>query len=74
MLFAGDDTTDEDALGRLGQDDVGVKVGLDFTQAQTVVDNRGPLFAPPAGEAGARRFARVMTGLLRTWRRIPFLP
>ena len=45
-----------------------------FTQTQTVVDNRGPLFVPPAGEAGARRFARVMTGLLRTWRRIPFLP
>ncbi|MDQ5840853.1 MAG: trehalose-phosphatase [Chloroflexota bacterium] len=34
VVFAGDDTTDEDALGRLVQGDLGVKVGLDFTQAQ----------------------------------------
>jgi len=34
VLFAGDDTTDEDALARLEPGDVGVKVGLDFTQAQ----------------------------------------
>jgi len=33
-IFAGDDTTDEDALARLLPGDVGVKVGLDFTQAQ----------------------------------------
>ena len=33
-VFAGDDTTDEDALARLLPGDVGVKVGLDFTQAQ----------------------------------------
>lgn len=32
--FAGDDTTDEDALARLLPGDLGVKVGLDFTQAQ----------------------------------------
>jgi trehalose 6-phosphate phosphatase len=38
VLFAGDDTTDEDAFGRLGQGDVGVKVGLDFTQAQYRVE------------------------------------
>lgn len=38
VIFAGDDTTDEDALGRLGPDDVGVKVGLDFTQAQYRVE------------------------------------
>ena len=38
VLFAGDDTTDEDALARLGQPDVGVKVGLDFTQAQFRVE------------------------------------
>ncbi|MBD1543863.1 trehalose-phosphatase [Arthrobacter sp. IA7] len=38
VLFAGDDTTDEDALARLGQDDLGVKVGLDFTQAQFRVE------------------------------------
>jgi trehalose 6-phosphate phosphatase len=34
VLFAGDDVTDEDALGRLEPGDVGVKVGLDFTQAE----------------------------------------
>src|SRR5690606_9219220 len=45
-----------------------------FTYPQTVTVNRGPIVAPPRGEAGARRFAKVLTGLLRTWRRIPFLP
>jgi trehalose 6-phosphate phosphatase len=34
MVFAGDDVTDEDAMGRLLPDDVGIKVGMDFTQAQ----------------------------------------
>jgi trehalose 6-phosphate phosphatase len=38
VLFAGDDTTDEDALARLQPGDVGVKVGLDFTQAQFRVE------------------------------------
>jgi trehalose 6-phosphate phosphatase len=38
ILFAGDDVTDEDALGRLMGDDVGIKVGLDFTQAQYRVE------------------------------------
>ncbi|GAA3404185.1 trehalose-phosphatase [Pseudarthrobacter polychromogenes] len=38
VLFAGDDTTDEDALARLEPGDVGVKVGLDFTQAQYRVE------------------------------------
>lgn len=38
VVFAGDDTTDEDALGRLLPGDVGVKVGLDFTQAQFRVE------------------------------------
>jgi trehalose 6-phosphate phosphatase len=38
VLFAGDDTTDEDAFARLGAGDVGVKVGLDFTQAQFRVE------------------------------------
>lgn len=38
VLFAGDDVTDEDALGRLEPGDVGVKVGLDFTQAQYRVE------------------------------------
>jgi trehalose 6-phosphate phosphatase len=38
VLFAGDDVTDEDALGRLEPGDVGVKVGLDFTQAEFRVE------------------------------------
>jgi trehalose 6-phosphate phosphatase len=38
VLFAGDDTTDEDALARLEPGDVGIKVGLDFTQAQYRVE------------------------------------
>lgn len=38
VLFAGDDTTDEDALARLEPGDVGVKVGLDFTQAEYRVE------------------------------------
>lgn len=38
VLFAGDDTTDEDALARLEPGDVGVKVGLDYTQAQYRVE------------------------------------
>ena len=38
LLFAGDDTTDEDALARLEPGDVGVKVGLDFTQAEYRVE------------------------------------
>ena len=33
-VFAGDDTTDEDALASLLPGDIGVKVGLDFTQAE----------------------------------------
>ena len=38
VVFAGDDTTDEDALARLEPGDVGVKVGLDFTQAEYRVE------------------------------------
>ncbi|MEZ2391910.1 trehalose-phosphatase [bacterium RCC_150] len=38
ILFAGDDVTDEDAIARLGPGDVGVKVGLDFTQAEFRVE------------------------------------
>ncbi|MFJ5862478.1 trehalose-phosphatase [Pseudarthrobacter sp. NPDC092439] len=38
VFFAGDDTTDEDALARLEPGDVGVKVGLDFTCAEFRVE------------------------------------
>lgn len=38
VLFVGDDVTDEDALARLESGDVGVKVGLDFTQAEFRVE------------------------------------
>ncbi|WP_131682422.1 trehalose-phosphatase [Pseudarthrobacter sp. YALA5] len=38
VLFAGDDATDEDALARLEPGDVGIKVGLDFTQAEFRVE------------------------------------
>ena len=39
VVFAGDDTTDEDALGSLVAGDLGVKVGLDFTQAEFRVES-----------------------------------
>lgn len=39
VFFAGDDTTDEDALGRLEPGDVGVKVGPDFTCAPFRVED-----------------------------------
>lgn len=45
-----------------------------FTQAQTVVDNRGPLLMAPREEKGAQRYAKVVTGMLRAWRRFPVLP
>lgn len=38
VVFAGDDTTDEDALGSLVRGDLGVKVGHDFTQAEFRVE------------------------------------
>lgn len=38
VVFAGDDTTDEDALASLVPGDLGVKVGLDFTQAEFRVE------------------------------------
>ena len=38
VAFAGDDTTDEDALASLVPGDLGVKVGLDFTQAEFRVE------------------------------------
>ncbi len=39
VVFAGDDTTDEDALGRLVPGDLGLKVGSDFTQAEFRVES-----------------------------------
>ncbi len=39
VVFAGDDTTDEDALGSLLPGDLGVKVGLDVTQAEFRVES-----------------------------------
>lgn len=45
-----------------------------FTQSQSLVENRGPLLMAPKGDVGARRFAKVMTGLLKAWRRFPVLP
>jgi trehalose 6-phosphate phosphatase len=38
VVFAGDDVTDEDALGRLVPGDLGLKVGFDFTQAEFRVE------------------------------------
>ncbi len=39
IVFAGDDVTDEDAIAHLAPGDVGVKVGLDFTQAEFRVEH-----------------------------------
>lgn len=61
ILFAGDDVTDEDALGRLMGDDVGIKVGLDFTQAQYRVE------APV-------HMAELLEALLRERRRVVATP
>ncbi|XAS68399.1 trehalose-phosphatase [Micrococcaceae bacterium Sec5.7] len=58
VIFAGDDTTDEDALGRLVQGDVGVKVGLDFTQAQFRVE--APVHVAELLEALLRERTRVV--------------
>lgn len=56
VLFAGDDVTDEDALGRLEPWDLGIKVGLDFTSAAFRVE------AP-------QHMAEVLETLLRERRR-----
>lgn len=42
-----------------------------FTEPQTIAIQRGPLLGAPSGEAAARRYARLMTALLRAWRRLP---
>ncbi len=59
ILFAGDDVTDEDALGRLSGDDLGVKVGLDFTQAQYRVE--APIHVAELLEALLRERRRLTT-------------
>ncbi|MFJ5958451.1 trehalose-phosphatase [Paenarthrobacter sp. NPDC092416] len=60
ILFAGDDVTDEDALGRLMGDDVGIKVGLDFTQAPYRVEAPGQV--SELLEALLRERRRVTSG------------
>jgi trehalose 6-phosphate phosphatase len=60
VVFAGDDTTDEDALGRLVPGDVGVKVGLDFTQAEFRVE--APIYVAELLEALLRERTRTVLG------------
>ena len=57
-VFAGDDTTDEDALARLLPGDLGVKVGLDFTQAQFRIE--APAHVSELLEALLRERKRVL--------------
>jgi trehalose 6-phosphate phosphatase len=58
VVFAGDDVTDEDALGRLLPGDVGVKVGLDFTQAEFRVE--APVHVAELMEALLRERKRAL--------------
>ena len=60
VVFAGDDTTDEDALGRLVPGDLGVKVGLDFTQAEFRVES--PVHVCEFLEALLRERTRALAG------------
>lgn len=60
VVFAGDDTTDEDALGRLVPGDLGVKVGLDFTQAEFRVES--PVHVCEFLEALLRERTRAVDG------------
>ncbi|WP_028265996.1 trehalose-phosphatase [Arthrobacter sp. MA-N2] len=60
ILFAGDDVTDEDAIARLGPGDVGVKVGLDFTQAEFRVE--APLYVAELLETVLRERRREVAG------------
>ncbi|MDP9907302.1 trehalose-phosphatase [Arthrobacter bambusae] len=60
ILFAGDDVTDEDAIARLGAGDVGVKVGLDFTQAEFRVE--APVHVAELLEAVLRERRREVSG------------
>jgi trehalose 6-phosphate phosphatase len=58
LVFAGDDVTDEDALGRLTAADVGVKVGLDLTQAEFRVE--APVHVAELLEALLRERTRAL--------------
>ncbi len=58
VVFAGDDTTDEDALGNLIRGDLGVKVGLDFTQAEFRVE--APVHVAELLEALLRERAKAV--------------
>jgi trehalose 6-phosphate phosphatase len=60
VVFAGDDVTDEDALGRLLGGDVGVKVGLAFTQAEFRVE--APVHVAELLEALLRERRRAVAG------------
>jgi trehalose 6-phosphate phosphatase len=60
VVFAGDDTTDEDALDQLVHGDVGVKVGLDFTQAEFRVG--APTHVAELLEALLRERSRAVAG------------
>lgn len=60
VVFAGDDVTDEDALGRLLPHDVGVKVGLDFTQAEFRVE--APIHVAELLETLLRERTRALSG------------
>ncbi|XAS64610.1 trehalose-phosphatase [Pseudarthrobacter sp. So.54] len=57
-VFAGDDTTDEDALASLLPGDLGVKVGLDFTQAQFRIE--APVYVSELLEALLRERKRAL--------------
>ena len=53
VVYVGDDTTDEDALSRLGEGDIGIKVGPGATHAQFRVDSPAEV-AVVLGELAAR--------------------
>jgi trehalose 6-phosphate phosphatase len=63
IVFAGDDTTDEDAIAHLAPGDVGVKVGLDFTQAEFRVE--APVHVAELLEALLRERRRAVDGTTR---------
>ena len=60
VAFAGDDTTDEDALASLVPGDLGVKVGLDFTQAEFRIES--PVHVCELLEALLRERKRAVGG------------